>query len=612
MKKNGPRRIHAHAVAVAAVLSASACTLLRPAYVPPQPSISPLPQGVTALDQGARWDDAARAAFYTLDQGSRIMPLAWFRALRQSDGTPFAADNLARFGYLPNPASPFGLPVGFSTGNWQGSNYVGMTCAACHTRQIRVNGQEYRIDGGPALADLRGFFVELDLAVRRLDAGSPDSAAFREFAAEVLGKDAPASAVATLRQEVIAFAAPYHTLVANADLAHQSWGLGRADALGMILNRVGGLDIGTRPDHLIPCNIKPASAPVRYPFLWNASIQTKTQWPAVVPNGNDVLGLIRNLGEVYGVFGKFNPTPNGKHGIDYLDDHSLDADPNKTNSKVNSANFDGLVALEELVRRMDRPAWPGPIDMAMADEGEKLFNKLAPNQMSCAKCHGVQRRWRIPLNLTPRFQILQVNWNTPSVDVGTDRHEYDIWNRTGDTGVLAGQINLRTLKPLSGENEYLHDILTTSIGDTVLQKIFQKAFPYDKSPGHMSRAMVNSSATPPEKTDGTFVYEARVLNGIWAAAPYLHNGSVATLWDLLQVCSKRKASFVVGQDYDLKNVGLAEDNGQHGPIKSLTETKSSPADQNNGNYRCGHEGPGFGTDWTDDQKSQVIEYMKTL
>ncbi|MGB8900889.1 MAG: hypothetical protein WCC90_17330, partial [Methylocella sp.] len=41
----------------------------------------------------------------------------------------------------------------------------------------------------------------------------------------------------------------------------------------------------------------------RYPFLWNAARQDKTQWPGFAKNGIDLLGLARNLGEVYGVFG---------------------------------------------------------------------------------------------------------------------------------------------------------------------------------------------------------------------------------------------------------------------------------------------------------------------
>src|SRR6185437_3201028 len=69
-----------------------------------QPAVTYLPQN---------WSAADRDAFYTTSQGSRIMPLAWFTALKHSDGQPILADALARYGYLANPRSPtnpHGLP----------------------------------------------------------------------------------------------------------------------------------------------------------------------------------------------------------------------------------------------------------------------------------------------------------------------------------------------------------------------------------------------------------------------------------------------------------------------------------------------------------------------
>ena len=68
-------------------------------------------QPVNWADQGPAWNAEARAQFYSQDQGSRIMPLAWLKALKRADGQPFLADDLARYGYLPNPANSAGLPV---------------------------------------------------------------------------------------------------------------------------------------------------------------------------------------------------------------------------------------------------------------------------------------------------------------------------------------------------------------------------------------------------------------------------------------------------------------------------------------------------------------------
>src|SRR5947208_3403312 len=94
-------------------------------------------------DQRPRWTAASRADFYTRDQGSRIMPFAWLRALKQADGSDFLADSLARYGYLPNPGNANGLPVGFTSSGPAGIRTVGMTCSACHTREITAEGRTY-------------------------------------------------------------------------------------------------------------------------------------------------------------------------------------------------------------------------------------------------------------------------------------------------------------------------------------------------------------------------------------------------------------------------------------------------------------------------------------
>ena len=126
---------------------------------------------VVVVYQGAEWTPESRETFYTQDQGSRIMPLAWMQALKQSSGEAFLADRLERYGYLPNPLSATpDLPVGFTVANDAGVPSIGMTCSACHTRQIDVNGTDYRIDGGPAIVDFQSFLKDLDDSVRAVRA----------------------------------------------------------------------------------------------------------------------------------------------------------------------------------------------------------------------------------------------------------------------------------------------------------------------------------------------------------------------------------------------------------------------------------------------------------
>ena len=104
-----------------------------------------------------------------------------------------------------------------------------------------------------------------------------------------------------------------------------------------------------------------------------------------------------------------------------------------------------------------------------------------------------------------------------------------------------------------------------------------------------------------------FKYESRVLQGIWAAAPYLHNGSVPTLADLLEPVANRPTSFSIGPNYDpTGKVGLATEQTKF-PGSVLNTTDCSK--RNSGASNCGHE---FGVSLKPEEKKALLEYLKTL
>ena len=99
-------------------------------------------------------------------------------------------------------------------------------------------------------------------------------------------------------------------------------------------------------------------------------------------------------------------------------------------------------------------------------------------------------------------------------------------------------------------------------------------------------------------------YNVQHLDGIWLRAPYLHNGSVPTLRDLLQPASERPTQFYRGYDlYDAENVGFVSD----GDEAQRAGTMFDVSKKGNGNE--GHE---FGTQLPQKQKDALIEYLKTL
>ncbi|QIG97743.1 MULTISPECIES: di-heme-cytochrome C peroxidase [Bradyrhizobium] len=248
------------------------------------------------VDQGLDWTAAARADFYSRDQGSRLIALSRMQALKQRNGQPFLADGLSR---LSTESCNSGQPSHrLSRSGPQDCQVVGMTCSACHTLQIEVNGKVYRVDGGPGFVDFYALLRDLDKAVGEVIASD---SSFAPFAAAVLRSAVPdAIDVADLRLQVGGWYLRFHTLMHGARAARERLGVCRLDAVGMIFNRVSGLDIGPPPDFMIPENIKTADAPVRYPFLWNAPRQDKTQWPGFAKNGSGIVGLARNVGQVLG------------------------------------------------------------------------------------------------------------------------------------------------------------------------------------------------------------------------------------------------------------------------------------------------------------------------
>lgn len=547
---------------------------------------------LTYVDQG--WSAADRDTFYTTSQGSRMMPYDWYRALRRLDiDEPFGADQLQRYGYLANERSTTNLPVGFVIDDRTTPKQLGMSCAACHTGQIEYqkNGsiRQLRIDGAPAGADFQSFLTELTAAARET---SRDAARFDAFAKAVLGSNASTTEAARLKTEFDAWVADFGEFM-DKSLPPSPWGPGRLDAFNMIFNRVAVRGLG------LSQNFKVADAPTSYPFVWNASRQDHTQWNGSVQNGLYVHALARNTGEVFGVFGKFNPVAAPR----------VPPFPTVVRYDNNSADFAGLQALEEKIAALKPPPWPRdifPIDGTKLARGKRLF------AANCNECHGEKKS----------TSVLQA-WATPVRVVGTDaKVSANAANRKVDSGLLEGSLLPRPVGATMPNPAQATDVLANSVVGTLLagavqgEAGIQRATLLDlvkmkksRQLGPLGKAKLLEDnlkdlfRVPPAAVKGA--YEARVLYGVWATAPYLHNGSVPTLWELLIPPEKRKSSFMVGSRlFDAKDVGFVTDQS---PFKTGSFT-ADPANAN-GNGNGGHP---YGTTLSESDRRALIEYLKTL
>jgi hypothetical protein len=551
------------------------------------------------------WTAGNRETFYTTSQGSRMIPYPWFKALRRLDAdAPFAGDQLARYGYLANDKSaknPEGLPVGFVIDGDTKTGFLGMTCAACHTSEIEYQKagvtQRLRIDGAPATANFQLFLTDLEAAAKATIA---DNNRLAQFAQSVLGASPSPAKVATLKTDFGAWVKQFSAFMDASLPASSPWGPGRLDAFGMIFNRVAARDLG------IDANFKVADAPVSYPFLWNASRQDKTQWNGGVPNGLFIHALSRNTGEVFGVFADFSPK-------------KLTDTPRLIDYGKNSVKFSGLQQLEEKIAVLQAPPWPfGELKQDLVDRGRVKFAE---------KCGGCHEEKILPHG----------TWLTPVQAVGTDPRMFLNAERSSQSGMLAGALSPNPPGSRLADPALTSNILATAVVGALLNEAFSlppklnsgvlqaiKKDLHDLAPDSQNKPLALLLLQPstrdnlkthieqrlsqmfrPPAPGGPPAYEARVLHGIWATAPYLHNGSVPNLWELLLPANQRSTSFMVGNKmYDVKNVGYVTDSSPFKDGKLVVGAGAEP-----GNSNAGHE---FGADLSEDDRWALIEYLKQL
>src|SRR6267142_681625 len=271
------------------------------------------PPGAVYLDQGWGYDTAAW--WYHISQGTAFMPYQWFMSLEQAGGDALfaASDHLERLGFLADradPANPRGLPVGFAIRDldfpstppypfWKGE-WVGFTCAACHTGQVRYHGQEIRLEGGPAHLDIEAFGDELKAALTATVTSQPKA---ERFVKRVLGSGV-AIAPEDLAKRFLAFVqnqgernSLFEAAQAAASEEPTRSGLGRLDAVHRGGNSLLSAPLGEGKNYV------PTTAPVSYPALWDTPY---FDW--VLYNASIRQPLARNVLEALGVGAPIDPS----------------------------------------------------------------------------------------------------------------------------------------------------------------------------------------------------------------------------------------------------------------------------------------------------------------
>jgi hypothetical protein len=530
------------------------------------------------LDQG--WSEADSDWFYWTTQGSQLLPYAFFLVLEQADSTVLFRDarNMQKYRFLPvrpSAANPDGLAIGFVPDAGSALRHdliddrrsLGLTCAACHTTNINYKGTGIRVDGAAALPDVGRFLTDLTAA---LQATAADGAKFERFAEALLGSDASASNKVSLRS-TLRTVADEHSTYDTLNRSDVAEGFGRLDAFGRIYNKALVL--------VDPTNGIKANAPVRFPHLWDTTRLDYVQWTAVASNAG-IGPSMRNLGQALGVFAAINP-----------------GDPPPSVGYKSSVQFSNLRALEKRLKSLQSPLWPEnvlpPIDRERAAAGRELFLG------SCSGCHhAIDRGNRKARILTTRVSISTIRTDPLAAE--------NLVNSRGKTGFLAGTKQDVYFGSVLGSTDTAFHIMR----NTVLHMFFGKLAPrLHRKP--MRRVEV-ADADPEISTDREAIahhsknepqlqYKARPLNGIWSAAPFLHNGAVPNLYEMLLPASQRSKQFAVGRrEFDPVKVGFITE-ATEGTFVFDTTAK--------GNSNAGHE---FGGHFSDAERWQLVEYLKSL
>ncbi|MNS84816.1 hypothetical protein D3C72_1186540 [compost metagenome] len=357
-------------------------------------------------------------------------------------------------------------------------------------------------------------------------------------------------------------------------------GPGRTDAFGRIANASFG-------DAISPDNYRVANAPVDYPQLWDMWTFEWVQW-----NGSAKQPMARNIGEALGVGATLNFFD--KNGQPLMGDARYPS----------SVRVRDLHLIEETLQRLSPPAWPedllGAVDKPLAAQGRTLFAE------NCAGCH-VPRTTQGEGRYVQHLKMLPVDYigTDPGAANNIADHRFDL------TALQWKQAELEKLDVEPKPDEPL-DLSKMSVAKGLA---YVTAYVQD-------RAYQDANVTPAERPemDGFGLpigvrelrsYKARPLAGVWATPPFLHNGSVPSIYQLLSPQDERATTFYKGTfEYDPGHLGYRTEAFANG---FLFDTRITGNHNSGHEFRAGKLGNGvIGRGLQPQERWALLEYLKVL
>jgi len=246
----------------------------------------------------------------------------------------------------------------------------------------------------------------------------------------------------------------------------------------------------------------------------------------------------------------------------------------------------------------------GRILYELDEKGRVLGPACDPAREDCGNTPSHVEEWRVKL--------------IPIRDIGTDRnaalnfadHRYDA-SRLGWTPdelrklCLADSI-VDNIDPTSISAVVGLNIMSTAITN----RYFEKHRPASKEEllKFMGFGVLDYPRTDPEQLKN---YKSRPLHGIWATPPFLHNGSVRTVFQMISPRSERQSTFWSGtKEYDPVHLGY-EDREVSGAVRFDTAVTGN--DNTGHEFRDGCQKNGvIGPYLEPEQRFQILEYLKLM
>lgn len=533
-------------------------------------------QDTVFLEQG--WTDEQRRNYYHGSQGTAMMPLAFWQNLEQADSEALVSDPefVQSLGLVPaepdDTDNPEGLPIGLALRSIDGGVYegdwVGFTCSSCHNGELYYQGQAIRIDGGSNhIFSMPHFASALREATR---ATVEDDAKLDRFV------ERSRNNVDLTREEIVAelevIGKYLDYFVDRVAGSPYDFGPGRMDANNQIHNTITGVYAQ------VPENVIMTNAPTKSPFVWNAPQSAWVQW-----SGTQVRPVFRNLAEALGAMVRVNINPDEGEMFE------------------STVDFPTQYQIENDLKVLSPPVWPeeifGAIDRDLAAQGKALAEE------NCSSCHtSYPYRWSGERQKGMRFVE---NALVPQSYVGTDGMQFQSAALDTQPNYFPGLLRTIVPEPYTGKPAVPAPLIQKTLQQGVADKYIPEMGLTDDEWLDWNNYTLSDEGAPSVPS-----YKAAPLEGMWSVPPYLHNNSVASIYDLLLPAAERPETWTQGRDFDPKKVGL-ESEGATGDY--VVDTKMIGMSNAGHSFEDAPLGNGVvGRALSEDERWAIVEYIKSL